>query len=86
MMKGELNILKRLQPAESGDAPAVDVADRVLNCIRHRRPAGPGLTAYLAPVVACVLAVAAAIWAFQAYAAYADPMKDMVSPVMMVMR
>jgi hypothetical protein len=85
-MKRELDILMRLGPTESSEAPAVDVADRVLNCIRHRRPAGPGLLAYMAPAVACVLAVAAAIWAVHAYTAYTDPMTDLISPVMMVMR
>ena len=85
-MNSELDTLKRLGSAGTGNAPAVDVTDRVLDCIRHRRPDGPGLAAYLAPAVACVLAAAAAIWAVQAYADYTDPMTDLISPVTMVMR
>lgn len=85
-MNNEQNVLKRLPTNEPPGPPAMDVTGAVLEAIRHRRPNRLDPFALVAPAVACALAVVAVAWALQAYFAYADPMNDMVSPVMMVMQ
>ena len=85
-MNTERDILKRLSTTESSGPPTLDVTDGVLDAIRHRRPNRLAPFALVAPAVACALAVAAVIWATQAYFAYADPINDLATPVMMVMQ
>ncbi len=78
----EIEFIQKLDAA-AGDAPAVDVSDRVIRRIRlagsHASESGP---MWLAAVVSALAAAAVLVVAVQTFSGLQDPFGDLLTPVL----
>jgi len=80
----ELDAIERLAAAARGEAaPTTDVADRVLERIRHRQASRRTPLAYVA-MVSAAAAAAVLVFAAQAWITWNDPLVELFSQITLV--
>jgi hypothetical protein len=78
----EIEFIQKLDAA-AGDAPTMDVSDRVIRRIRLARPQGSESgPMWLAALVSALAAAAVLLVAVQTFSGLQDPFGDLLTPVL----
>jgi hypothetical protein len=77
----EIEFIQKLDAA-SGNAPSIDVADKVIRRIRLARPGATGSgPMWLAAMMSALAAAAVLLVAVQSFSGLQDPFGDLLTPV-----